>query len=190
MEKITEQATQNYIEYVQSTIQEFQNIGNLLSDDQTEISPQRLNIALSQFYNISLSLNAEYQRQKMNHEALDTEYQVWYDEKFYRAKEKVISEYSEGARSIKPSVKEFESTLRRDNKEEWKAWNLAVKESEAKTRFLLRLMETLNKYDSILTTISYNMRSEMRALSIEDRSNKNPENVPNNKVRRRFPVAE
>lgn len=177
----TSKLVENYIDYVQKTIQEFSEVGELIINN--EISPLKLNNSLAKFYSISLALNAEYQRQKINHSILETEYQLWYDEKFIESKRKVISEY-ENSRSIKPSVKEFEIELRRSYRDEWRDWDLLLKESEAKTQFLLRLRETLNKYDNILTTISNNMRSEMRSLSIESRSNKNLDNVPLRKVRK------
>lgn len=174
-----------YIKYVQETIEKFSGIGNLI--DNNEISPHRLNLALGQYYDISLALNSEYQRQKINHAHLETEYQIWYDEAFVKAKQEVLEENSRSS-SAKPALKEYEIKLRTLFKSEWKEWNIALKESEAKTQFLLRLRETLNKYDNILTTIAYNMRSEMKALSIEDRSNANPEKAHQRKQRQRFPV--
>lgn len=174
-----------YIEYVRETIDRFSKIGDLIQNQ--EISPHRLNLALGQYYDISLMLNAEYQRQKINHAHLETEYQLWYDEKFTEAKRMVLDE-NEHSKSSKPAIKEYEIKLRTMFRSEWKDWDISLKESEAKTQFLLRLRETLNKYDNILTTIAYNMRSEMRALSIEDRSNAIPENVTNRKQRQRFPV--
>lgn len=182
---MSEELIQEYISYVKKTIERFSKIGDLIQND--EISPNQLNKALGQYYDISLMLNAEYQRQKIEHAHLETEYQIWYDEHFERAKNIVRDEYSE-SRSIKPSVKEYETTLRRQFREEWREWDLRIKQSEAKVQFLLRLRETLNKYDNILTTIAYNMRSEMRALSIDSRSNAVPENAMERKNRSRFPV--
>lgn len=175
----------DYIEYVQETINKFSSIGDLVQND--EISPNRLNKALGQFYDISLSLNAEYQRQKIQHAELETDYQIWYDNAFTEAK-KIVLEENESSKSAKPAMKEYEVKMRTVFKSEWREWNLALKKSEAKTQFLLRLRETLNKYDNILTTIAYNMRSEMKALSIEDRSNAHPEQASSRKQRTRFPV--
>ena len=182
---MSEEIIEKYVKYVQKTISEFSKIGDLIEND--EISPNRLNKALSQYYNISLSLNAEYQRKKIEHGSLETEHQLWYDEKFQLAKDIVREEYKE-SKSIKPSIKEYETTLRTTFRSEWKDWSLRMNESEAKVQFLLRLRETLNKYDNILTTIAYNMRSEMRSLSIDDRSNAKLENVTERKNRSRFPV--
>lgn len=182
----TTKLIEDYIRYVQETLSTFSKIGNLINGE--EISPNLLNKALAEYYNTSLALNSEYQRQKINHSVLETEYQIWYDEKFLEAKRIVITEYSE-TKSIKPSIKEYEIALRSSFKKEWLEWDLKLKDSDSKTQFLLRLRETLNKYDSILTTISNNMRSEMRSLSIDSRSNANPEISSSHKQRTRFPVS-
>lgn len=181
---MSEKIISDYIEYVQKTIEKFSKIGSLISDN--NISSHLLNMALAQYYDISLVLNSEYQRQKIEHALLETDYQIWYDEKFSYAKEIVRAEY-EDSKSIKPSVKEYEVTLRRTFKDEWRKWDLDIKESEARVQFLLRMRESLNKYDGILTTLSHNLRSEIKSLSIEDRSNALSENAIQNRQRREFP---
>lgn len=172
------EVVESYISYVSDTVSRFSKIGDLINGD--EVSPSKLNKALAEFYNVSLALNSEYQRQKINHSVLETDYQIWYDDKFLEAKSIVMEGYA-NSRSIKPSIKEFEIELRRSFRSEWKEWDLKLKESEAKTQFLLRLRETLYKYDNILTSLSNNMRGEMRALSIENRANH--DNVKTRRVR-------
>ena len=181
-----ENRVEEYISYVKRVISEFSDIGDLVVGQ--EVTPSKINYALSKFYDVSLALNAEYQRQKNSHLDLERHFQVWYDEAFTQAKILVQKEYAEN-KSIKPSVKEYEVMLRRQYKEEWLEWKKAVDDSEAKNRFLMRLRETLNKYDSILTTLSYNMRGELKALTIDDRSNANAKSAENNKVRR-LPLSE
>jgi hypothetical protein len=138
------------------------------------------------YYNISLGLNAEYQRAKKEKTDLELEFQIWEDEHFEKAKASVQSEY-EGTK-IKPSVTEYQTRMRTMFKDEYVKWKKAINDSDSKVRFYLRLFTALDKYDNILTTISYNMRSEMKALSIEERSNKDPHYASNNKVRSEFPT--
>lgn len=185
MENITENTIERYVSFVDKMIKEYQKIGDLI-DEHNEVTPARVNTALSMYYKISTALIAEYQRQKIKYEALSIEYKEWEDQKFQDAKEKVIDTYQE--KKIKPSVKEFETQMRIDNKVEYKQKTLELVEAESKMRFLLRLLENLNRYDSILTTISYNSRSEMRALSLDDRMNASPEGASRNKIRSRIPI--
>jgi hypothetical protein len=49
-------------------------------------------------------------------------------------------------------------------------WKKRLASAEAKCDFFIRLRETLNKYDGILTGLASSMRCELRALSIMDRA--------------------
>lgn len=178
---------ESYIQFVEKMIGEYKKIGNLVDDQTNEITSERINTALSLYYNITLALNAEYQRQKINYESESIDFKIWEDEKFEVAKQEVLDEYFDT--KIKPSVKEFETRLRTKFKSEWKDRTLSLTAADARVRFLLRMMDTLQRYDSILTTISYNMRSELRSLSLDGRMNATPEGVMSNKTRgERVPV--
>ncbi len=185
MDDTTTKIVERYVSFVDSMIKEYQKIGDLINED-NEVTPQRLNTALAMYYKISTAVIAEYQRQKIKYEALAIEYKEWEDKKFQESKQKVIDSYSD--KKIKPSVTEFHVQMRTDNKEEYKKKNLELSEAESRMRFMLRLLDNLNRYDSILTTMSYNARSEMRALSLDDRMNSDPEKVSRNKVRSRTPI--
>lgn len=161
----------NYIAYVDSVIKKFDRMGRV-ANNAMEVTPQSVNTALALYDSVHDGILAEYQRVKAQHEAMEIEYTLWEDEKLSKAKQKVLEEYS-GNKSIKPSVKEFEVQMRLDNKEEWKDWKYRITESDAKERFILRLLEKVNRYDKILTTLSANMRSEMMSLSLDRRMNAN-----------------
>lgn len=184
--KTIDSYVKNYIEFVDNMIKNYKEVGDLINDA-GNISPEKINSALALYYNTSLAINAEYQRQKINYEAESIEFKIWEDEKFQLAKENVFAEYADT--KIKPSVKEFETRMRLMNKDEWKIRTISLAESNARMRFLFRLAENLKRYDNILTTISYNMRSEMKSLSLDSRMNASPEGVTENKIRQRFPVS-
>lgn len=167
----------DYISFVQETIQKYSDVGDLIRGDQ--VHPQELNRALALYFNANLSLNAEYQRAKAEQLDLELQFEEWWDTKFEEARDQILKEYEE-SRSIKPAVKEFESRARNANREAYTSWKRKLAAAENKTRFLLRLLDLFKKYDNILTTISQNMRSELRSLSLEDRMNKDPKE---NKVR-------
>ena len=182
-----DEIVKRYITYVEKMIEEFGKIGNLV-DEHNDVTPQRINTAMAMYYPISMALIAEYQRQKIHYEFLSLEYQHWEDEKFQEAKEKVIQSYPDN-KTIKPSIKEFDTQMRRDNKEEYSKRKMELTESESRMRFLLRLMNKMDSFDKILTTLSSNARAEMRALSLDANMNASPEGVSQNKVRSRTPVA-
>lgn len=169
---------EDYIKFVEETIENYRKVGDLVRED--EVRPQDLNRALAYYFNSNLALAAEYQRAKIEEAELQIQYEEWWDNVFEKARETIRKEYEE-SKSIKPAVKEYETRARTANRVEFSSWKRKLTKAEAKTRFLLRLLETFKKYDSILTALSNNMRSEMRSLSLEDRMNRDP---AKNKVRR------
>lgn len=183
-----EKYVKRYIKFVEDMVSSYQKIGDLINHNSGEITPEKINTALALYYNASLALNAEYQRQKINYEVDSLEFKIWEDEKFEQAKREVLNDYADT--KIKPSVKEFETRMRTLFKEEWLDKTMSLSESESRMRFLLRMIDTLQRYDNILTTISYNMRAEMKALSLDNRMNATPDGVTNNRIRTRFPVNE
>ena len=51
------------------------------------------------------------------------------------------------------------------------AWQRKLVQAEMKCDHYIRMRETLNKFDNVLTNLAVNLRSELRALNIEDRAN-------------------
>ena len=187
-EKLTEKVD-SYIAFVNDMIDKYKKIGELIDTDSQTVTPEKINSALSLYYNVSLALIAEYQRAKITYEAMSIDFQNWKDKNFEEAKMTVLAEYED--KKIKPSVTEFETRARTLHEEEYAYRTMELQEAESRMRFLLRMLDTLNKYDSILTAISYNMRSELKALSLDDRMNASVEGASQNKVRtftRRTPV--
>ena len=187
-EKLTEKVD-SYIAFVNNMIDKYKKIGELIDTDSQTVTPEKINSALSLYYNVSLALIAEYQRAKITYEAMSIDFQNWKDKNFEEAKATVLAEYED--KKIKPSVTEFETRARTLHEAEYSLRNMELQEAESRMRFLLRMLDTLNKYDSILTAISYNMRSELKALSLDDRMNASVEGASQNKIRtfsRRTPV--
>ena len=181
MTEINEKLMNDYISYVTDTINKCKKMGDLIDDIQDAVTPQRLNTALAMYFNISSWLIAEYQRQKITYETTKREFDAWRDDLFEQAKKQVIYEYAET--KIKPSVTEFETRARHMRKDEYQARLAELETSESRMRFLLRMTDLMKSYDSILTTLSSNMRQEMRTLSLDSRMNASPEGVSANKIR-------
>ncbi len=173
-----------YVTFVKDVIDRYKSMGDLATGtgSDAEVTPRRLNAALANYFTMASGLNAEYQRAKMDHVSAKLAFDRWWDEKFLEAKTTVIREYgSQEIRGVKPSVTEYETRARRDNVDEYYTMSENLAALEAKAHFLLRLLEQLSSYDRILTTLSSNARSEMYALSIDQRANSDP---TRNKVRR------
>lgn len=181
MNEINNSIVEQYVKYVSDIIGKCDKMGNLIDELEGAVTPQRLNTALAMYFDISSWLIAEYQRQKIVYEAEKREFDLWKDEIFEQAKRQVIYDYAET--KVKPSVTEFETRARTSHKDEYESRLASVETSEARMRFLLRMTELMKSYDSILTTLSSNMRQEMRSLSLDMRMNSTPQGVSANKVR-------
>lgn len=185
MTEINEKIMNDYVSYVTDTINKCKKMGDLIDEIQEVVTPARLNTALAMYFNVSSWLIAEYQRQKICYEITKREFDYWKDELFEKAKKQVIFEYAET--KIKPSVTEFETRARFMEKEKYQEKLAELETAESRMRFLLRMTDLLKSYDSILTTLSSNMRQEMRTLSLDNRMNASPQGVSANRVRVGFP---
>jgi hypothetical protein len=155
-----------YLSFVERNIKEFQILGDLTKGD--EIPIEKVFFSMSQYYNMALMLNSLYQREKIHLKDLELTYEAWYSDRFTEAK-LVVREQNE-SKSAKPALKEYEMYIKEAHREEYFTWQKRLTLAESKCDFFLRLRETLNKYDNILCNLASAMRSELRALSIEDRA--------------------
>jgi len=162
----TESLEESYLAFVEKQIKEFQMLGDLTRGD--EIPMDKVFFSMSQYYNMALMLNSLYQREKIRLKDLELSYEAWYADRFTEAKIAVRSENA--GKSAKPALKEYEHWIVENHKEEYFRWRRRLVDAECKTDFFLRMREILNKYDQILTGLASAMRSELRALSIEDRA--------------------
>lgn len=161
---------ETYLEFVEKQIKEFQILGDLTRGD--EIPMDKVFYSMSQYYNMALMLNSLYQREKIRLKDLELGYEAWYSDRFAEAKAAVRAENS--GKNAKPALKEYEMHIKDAFRDDYFRWQRRLVDAECKCDFFLRMRETLNKYDSILTNLAAAMRSELRALSIEDRAKPAP----------------
>lgn len=169
-----------YLEYVNIQISKMGEMCDLIKEG--DITPQTINWALANYTPIGVGLNGEYQRIKDLSTDYQLEYKEWWDEIFLEARDKL----NDGRATSKfASKSEIESQARLDNKDRYRKWQMKLSELENKVRFIIRQIDIWKKHDSILTNLSMNMRSEMKALSIEERVNAKvkPVLVPKSKRR-------
>jgi hypothetical protein len=157
---------EEYVTFVTETIKEFENMGDLVRCD--VVALDKIFKAMSNYYNVCLALNAEYQRYKIERVNLEIEYEAQYAEWFHEAKLILYSANEE--KKAKPALKEIEQQIIALHRFDYFVWKKRLASAEAKCDFFIRLRETLNKYDGILTSLATSMRHELRALNIEDRA--------------------
>jgi hypothetical protein len=157
---------EEYIVFVSETIKKFEDIGDLIRCD--AVALDKIFKAMANYYNVCLVLSAEYQRFKIIKLDIEIEYEAKYAEWFQEAKAVVYLANEE--KKAKPALKEIEQQIIAAHRLDYFVWKRQLANAEAKCDFFIRLRETLNKYDGILTGLAASMRSELRALNIEDRA--------------------
>lgn len=158
---------QDYIEFVQEKIKEMKSTARLIREGQ--VIPARLNTCLAQYTEVNLMLVAEYQNQKTEHKRLEELFQLWWDKKFI-ASRNLLNE--DRAKTKFASKAEIDSQTRIDNEKEYVEKKRELSESESRVRFMLRLIDSWKSQKDILVNLSQNMRTEMKALYVEDWANK------------------
>jgi len=177
----TKSIVEKYIHFVNKTVERFEQIGNLVVDD--KITPTRVNTAMGHFFKVNNGLLIEYQRAKIEHADLQIQFKKRWDKLFTQAKQEVIASYEDT--KIKPSVTEFEVQARQLNDGEYYTWQEKLILAEAEEKLFLRMIDTLEKYDKILSSLSSNMKSEMKHLDTDLRMSFEPK-YDNRKISRRF----
>jgi len=154
---------EQYIEYVQQQLNNLKETERLIEEG--HVLPYRVNRALAEYNRIHAMLIIEYQRVKTINNRLKKRHKMWWDEKFIEARDKLNSDRTSSKYASKG---EIESQARVDNKVEHLEWEDKLDIAEAKTRLLIRLLDAWSRNERILTQLSNNMRSEMRALYVEE----------------------
>jgi hypothetical protein len=164
--KPVENMVEDYICFVQENIAKFKDIGSLVRQD--EVALDKVFKAMANYYDVCLSLNQEYQRLKIEKISLEIDYEALYADWFHEAKSALYSAAEE--KRAKPALKEIEQQIIFTHRLDYFVWKKRLASAEAKCDLFIRLRETLNKYDGILIGLAASARSELRALSIEDRA--------------------
>jgi len=158
---------EKYISYVQEIISKYTKYSKLIDNDQ--VHPDDLNSALANYLPINSMLLAEYQRVKVELFQVNNNFEAWWDSKFVETRNKLISQIAN--EKLKISLKEIETILKVDCKIEYAEWQNKLKEAELKVSFYKRLLDLYKNFQSVLITLSQNMRVEMRILKTEDNMN-------------------
>jgi hypothetical protein len=161
-----ESMVEDYILFVQKSVEKFRSIGQLIRQD--EVAIDKVFKAMANYFNVCLALNSEYQRLRIEKVDIEIEYEAQYADWFTEAKQSLYIQNDE--KKAKPALKEIEQQIITTHKLDYFIWKKRLAKADAKCDFFIRLRETLNKYDGILTGLASSMRSELRALNIEDRA--------------------
>jgi hypothetical protein len=134
-----------------------------------EITPQGLNHALANYNIVNNFLINQYEIVCLEDEELKDGWKLVWSDWFITAKNKL----NDSRTSSKfASATEVEAHALIDNREEYLKWKKKLNISERRVSMYRRFMESWKTQANILVNLCQNMRSELSALSVENRANK------------------
>lgn len=144
-----------------------ESIGNLISNGQ--VTPEALNEGLANYFSINRFLVTIYEQVVQELEETKIQYDMWYSELFIQEKAKL----NDGRPQSKfASQAEINSAVIVNNQNDYKEKKYEILQKERRVSFYRRLLDSWKVQSNILINLSQNMRSELMALSVENRANK------------------
>jgi len=162
---------QEYIQNVNKIITEYKKYTEIINHD--VITPQMINEGLANYGAILFTLSAEYSRKKAEVFTIEENFKMWWNEKFVSIRREFNDNNLAASKWLSKNELEAETKVR--FKTEYMNKNAQVFAIKEELKLYSNLIDIWKKWDNILSQLSYNMRSEMRALSVEDRANHPPE---------------
>ncbi|MGD9679029.1 MAG: hypothetical protein AB7V16_11865 [Vulcanibacillus sp.] len=162
------EAVLEFLESTQETLSEIEKQSVLIKEG--EIPPSLLNGALANYQGLNAFLIRQYEISVLEDEQLKDEYKMIYSKWFVDTRNKL----NDSRISSKfASATEIEANALIDNREEYLSWKRKLNLSERKVSMYRRLLDGFKIQAQMLINISNNMRSELSALSVENRANRN-----------------
>ena len=158
-----------YLDFVQAKLKHIERYNTLIRENRDTITPQILNHALASHNGILNWLIKEYEDITLDYNDLIEDLKADMDEWIIEAR-KTLNENQ--VKSKFASATEVESHARVKHREEYIKHKRKILVYERKVSFYRRIMESWAGNKTLLENMSWNMRTEMKALPIEDYANK------------------
>lgn len=160
---------EEYIIYVNEQIEKFKRYTEF-GKVSTELTAAEINTALYEYSQISLMLNAEYQRLKYQERQFMRKYILWWDKIFTETRRELNPITIAASKWL--SKQEIESEARVKHEKEFLEWEAQKDEIESKVNFFRSLREDWKIQSQIIINLGQNVRSELSNLSIDSRINR------------------
>jgi hypothetical protein len=168
----------DYADFVNKKIQYIKRYSDLIQAGQ--ITPENLNHALASYSGINNWLVTEYEKESLKYDFTKCEFEAEWDVWFLASKDKLNSSR---VSSKFASNNEIEAEARVSNRDEYLRWKKILIAQERSVSFYRRLLDNWKKQGDVLVTLSNNMRSEMKAIMVNDFANSDNNGVKRQKTR-------
>jgi hypothetical protein len=159
----------SYLDFVQDKLKYIERYNTLIRNGQEFITPEILNHALASHNAVLNWLIREYESISLDYGDLQEDYKSKMDEWIIEAK-KVLNENRVSSKFA--SATEVEAQARITHREDYIKFKRNLLIYERKVSFYKRIMDSWASNKDLLVNLSWNMRTEMKALNIENYANK------------------
>jgi hypothetical protein len=144
-----------------------ESIGNLI--EKGMVTPERLNEGLANYFSVNRYLTEIYESVQEDYEKEKISYDIWWSELFLIERH----DLNDGQPKSKfASQAEINSAVIVNHKEDYKKHQETLLMKERRCSFYRRLLDSWKTQSQMLINLSQNMRSEMNALYVENKANK------------------
>lgn len=164
--ELVESDEDKYLKYIIESIEEYKKQVKLIHNGQ--ILPAYLNRALGEYGSHSATLTSEYARITKFIVSTKRQYDEWYSKVFMETRQRL---QNEATNSKGIAVKEIEMAVKTYHSDKYFEFKEAIENAEIKKDFVGDLIKFWAKQDQILNNLSFNMRSELKSLYVEERAN-------------------
>jgi len=159
--------TTAYIDNVSKVIDLYKEYVSVIEGN--NITPSVINEALANYEMILLTFIGEYSRKTHELFIVEEEFQSWWDERFVAVRRELNDSSLAASKWLSKSELQAETRVRYAKEYKEKNTKLFLKKEEV--NLYRRLIDSWKKYDSMITNLSLNMRSELKSLSLQNRMN-------------------
>ena len=155
---------QEYIQYVQETVDKFKKFANAVDHERDAVTPSLIMQFMANFGNVVIMLNAEYQRKKIDYSHEKIDFDHWYSKKLVETKELLMRD---APKSFKISVTEIEAQIMVDYEKELLERKKKLVTKEHEVSFLKGLLDQWQMVGQMYQAMANNMRQEMKTFMFE-----------------------
>lgn len=161
-------ASDAYTSHVVDFIEEYKRQTTLIDKKYDSITPELLNRAIANYGSHSATLVGEEARLRGYLKEVKRAFDKWYSATFMDTRNRLRNEAT-SSKTI--AVKEIEMALKTYHSDKYFEFQDLIENTELKIDFIHNLASFWKRQDGMLSTLSYNLRSELQSLSLTSRAN-------------------
>lgn len=162
---MNEDQNNEYVDFVLKSIETYRNYSDKLTSDDFQVYPQDVQYLLASYQSAKFGLLAEKHRRLQHWRLLSRQFKRWWNTKVDEARTELTANIKAGGKF--PALKEYSIKAEEAHKQEYSDWQDRVEDAEDKYKFMEDLKKDWDEFQTILSSLNSNMKSELKSLSID-----------------------